>query len=299
LFRRAYLFLYLSGGLDVAENNTIESCMPYAEKLEKAKKIAGQLLNANDLVREVELEVIAEDDKHLADLVKDQIAALRSVQAASPVQFVHDKKDLDKLTPRAQEAIKDVLDRLGGVMPKGGLFQVKLDGVAGLDAAVDAIISNGTIDMGSLVISKLAAVKAAMVGQAIAVLIEHAHKLKKEMPKSGTGNPQVREATATIKRIDDAISATFGQHDFEAAIKLCEELTAPEVGRAELLKQPATILSPTSRVRKMFNRFGINTLGDVVSYTANQLLEKQNFGIGSLRWLRRMLSAHGLKLKDD
>lgn len=219
--------------------NTIENCMPYTEKLEKARKIAGQLLNANDLVREVELEVIAEDDKHLAELVKDQMAALRSVQAASPVQFVHDKKDLDKLAPRAQAAIKDMLEQLGGVIPKGGLFQVQLDGVAGLDAAVDAIISNGTIDIGSLVISKLAAVKAATVSQAIAVLVEHAHKLKKEMPKSGTGNPKVREAIAMIKRIDDVISATFGQHDFDAAIKLCEELVTVKPKTRKVKKREA------------------------------------------------------------
>jgi hypothetical protein len=225
--------------LDVAENNTIESCMPYAEKLEKAKKIAGQLLNANELACEVELEVIAEDDKHLAELVKDQMAALRSVQAASPVQFVNNQQDLDKLTPRAQAAIKDMLDQVGGGIPKGGLYQVKLDGVAGLDAAVDAIIANGTIDMGTLVISKLAAVKAAMIVQAIAVLVEHTHKLKKEMPKAGTGNPKVREATATLKRIDDAISTTFGKHDFNVAIQLCEELVAAKPKTRKVKKREA------------------------------------------------------------
>lgn len=223
----------------MSENNTIEEVMPYTHKQEKAKSIARYMLGCSELQREIEMEVLVEEDKMLADFVKQEMEVLRGERAASPVQVVNSKDDLSKLPHAAQSAINDMLEQLGGVMPKGGLFQVKLDGVAGLDAAVDTIIANGTINLGSLIISKLAAEKAAALVQTITDLVAYAHKLKEEMPKSGTGNPKVREMMATLERIDKTIADTFVKHDLNAVIKLYKELMAPKPKTRKVKKREA------------------------------------------------------------
>jgi DNA-directed RNA polymerase subunit alpha len=47
------------------------------------------------------------------------------------------------------------------------------------------------------------------------------------------------------------------------------------------------------------NRLGINTLGDLISRTADELLESKNFGVTSLSEVRDKLAALGLTLRGD
>ena len=60
----------------IENNQVLEDSMPYADKQEKAKRIAKQLMKTSDLGRELELEVIAEDDKVLAEIVKNELDML-------------------------------------------------------------------------------------------------------------------------------------------------------------------------------------------------------------------------------
>ena len=66
-----------------------------------------------------------------------------------------------------------------------------------------------------------------------------------------------------------------------------------------VLNKPVTDLNLSVRARKCMNRLGINTLGDLVQRTADELLESKNFGMTSLNEVREKLQAYGLTLRGD
>ena len=66
-----------------------------------------------------------------------------------------------------------------------------------------------------------------------------------------------------------------------------------------LLNRPVSELNLSVRARKCMNRLGINTVGDLVSHTSDELLECKNFGVTSLVEVRDKLKALGLKLRGD
>ena len=53
------------------------------------------------------------------------------------------------------------------------------------------------------------------------------------------------------------------------------------------------------RARKCLNKLNIQTLGDLLKHTGDELLECKNFGITSLNEVRDKLTAMNLKLKND
>jgi DNA-directed RNA polymerase subunit alpha len=66
-----------------------------------------------------------------------------------------------------------------------------------------------------------------------------------------------------------------------------------------ILNKPVSDLNLSVRARKCMNRLGINTLGDVVNRTADELLESKNFGMTSLNEVREKLGQLGLTLRGD
>jgi DNA-directed RNA polymerase subunit alpha len=58
-------------------------------------------------------------------------------------------------------------------------------------------------------------------------------------------------------------------------------------------------LNLSVRARKCMNKLGIASLGDLINYTADQLLEVKNFGMTSLSEVREKLVQYGLKLRGD
>lgn len=66
-----------------------------------------------------------------------------------------------------------------------------------------------------------------------------------------------------------------------------------------LLKKPVSELSFSVRPRKAMAKLGIQTVGDLINYTADQLLEVKNFGVTSLNEVRAKLAELGLKLRGD
>ncbi len=66
-----------------------------------------------------------------------------------------------------------------------------------------------------------------------------------------------------------------------------------------VLNKPVSDLNLSVRARKCMNRLGINTLGDLVQRTADELLESKNFGQTSLSEVREKLQQYGLALRGD
>ena len=66
-----------------------------------------------------------------------------------------------------------------------------------------------------------------------------------------------------------------------------------------MLARPISELNLSVRARKCMIRLGINTLGDLVRRTGDDLLECKNFGVTSLNEVREKLTVLGLKLRGE
>jgi DNA-directed RNA polymerase subunit alpha len=66
-----------------------------------------------------------------------------------------------------------------------------------------------------------------------------------------------------------------------------------------LLDRPISDLNLSVRARKCMIRLGLNTVGDLVRRTGDDLLECKNFGVTSLNEVREKLTQHSLKLRGD
>jgi DNA-directed RNA polymerase subunit alpha len=66
-----------------------------------------------------------------------------------------------------------------------------------------------------------------------------------------------------------------------------------------VLSKPVSDLNLSVRARKCMNRLGINTLGELVNRSADELLESKNFGMTSLNEVREKLGQLGLTLRGD
>jgi DNA-directed RNA polymerase subunit alpha len=69
--------------------------------------------------------------------------------------------------------------------------------------------------------------------------------------------------------------------------------------QAAVMNKPVSELNLSVRARKCMNRLGINTLGDLVARSADELLEAKNFGQTSLQEVKDKLVSYGLRLRDD
>ena len=66
-----------------------------------------------------------------------------------------------------------------------------------------------------------------------------------------------------------------------------------------LLDRPIADLNLSVRARKCMVRLGIDTIGELVRRTGDDLLECKNFGVTSLNEVREKLTIKGLKLRGD
>jgi DNA-directed RNA polymerase subunit alpha len=66
-----------------------------------------------------------------------------------------------------------------------------------------------------------------------------------------------------------------------------------------LLTKPVADLNLSVRARKCMIRLGLNTIGELVRHTGDELLECKNFGVTSLNEVREKLTAYGLKLRGE
>lgn len=66
-----------------------------------------------------------------------------------------------------------------------------------------------------------------------------------------------------------------------------------------VLMRPVTDLNLSVRARKCMNRLNIETIGDLVRKTQDELLECKNFGVTSLKEIREKMTAYNLKLRGE
>jgi DNA-directed RNA polymerase subunit alpha len=66
-----------------------------------------------------------------------------------------------------------------------------------------------------------------------------------------------------------------------------------------MLDRPIADLNLSVRARKCMIRLGLNTIGELLRRTGDDLLECKNFGVTSLNEVREKLTLHGLKLRGD
>ncbi len=66
-----------------------------------------------------------------------------------------------------------------------------------------------------------------------------------------------------------------------------------------MLDRPIADLNLSVRARKCMIRLGLNTIGELVRRTGDDLLECKNFGVTSLNEVREKLQVQGLKLRGD
>ena len=66
-----------------------------------------------------------------------------------------------------------------------------------------------------------------------------------------------------------------------------------------VLVRPVADLNLSVRARKCMNRLNIQTIGELVRRTAEELLECKNFGVTSLKEIRESLVAFNIKLRND
>jgi DNA-directed RNA polymerase subunit alpha len=81
-----------------------------------------------------------------------------------------------------------------------------------------------------------------------------------------------------------------------------EPIYEPEIMTPDeqaLLDRPISDLNLSVRARKCMVRLGINTVGELLRRTGDDLLECKNFGVTSLNEVREKLTAKNLKLRGD
>jgi len=76
-----------------------------------------------------------------------------------------------------------------------------------------------------------------------------------------------------------------------------QEALSPDE-QAQLMR-PVTDLQLSVRARKCMNRLGIQTLGELLRHTPDELLECKNFGVTSLTEVREKLGPMNLRLRGD
>lgn len=67
----------------------------------------------------------------------------------------------------------------------------------------------------------------------------------------------------------------------------------------QVLKLHVTELNCSVRVMNIFKKLGINFLGQLVKWSADELLDNENFGVTSLEEVRNSLEKRGLVLRGD
>jgi DNA-directed RNA polymerase subunit alpha len=75
-----------------------------------------------------------------------------------------------------------------------------------------------------------------------------------------------------------------------------EELSQEEKA---LLAKPISDLNLSVRARKCMTKLGIQTVGELIIHSGDELMECKNFGVTSLNEVRERLGELGLKLKND
>lgn len=87
------------------------------------------------------------------------------------------------------------------------------------------------------------------------------------------------------------------QHMVQSREPVFEANLSPE--EQALMNKPVSELNVSVRARKCMVRLGINSFGQLLQRTPDELLSSRNFGVTSLNEIRARLGEMGLKLRND
>lgn len=115
---------------------------------------------------------------------------------------------------------------------------------------------------------------------------------------------KVLEAVGDVLRAVEQCPAVHGIEQHRARILsaldlLCSSLDVVERVDRSRLDFPVSGLGLSARARKGVRRRGIETLGDLVQRTSDELLEIKGFGLTSLQEVREKLRYHGMTLRGE
>jgi DNA-directed RNA polymerase subunit alpha len=103
-----------------------------------------------------------------------------------------------------------------------------------------------------------------------------------------------------IKEMLESQGLSLGQFAPEPAVG---EAVLPEheptADEQEIFSRPITELQLSVRARKCTTKLGINSIGELVRRTAEDLMECKNFGVTSLNEVREKLAERGLRLRGE
>jgi DNA-directed RNA polymerase subunit alpha len=108
----------------------------------------------------------------------------------------------------------------------------------------------------------------------------------------------------SLKEIEEMLATKglrLGQSIEEGAQPEMRYRPATPMSEAEqaVLNKPVSDLNLSVRARKCMNRLGIQTLGDLITRTSDELLESKNFGQTSLNEVKEKLAQYGLALRGE
>ncbi len=103
-----------------------------------------------------------------------------------------------------------------------------------------------------------------------------------------------------VKTILDTKGLQVGQNviDKKAANNVVRREDLPEEKRS-LFDSPVSELNLSVRSRKCISRLGLNSIGELINKTPDELLSIRNFGVTSLNEIRQRLTDMGLALRND
>jgi len=102
-----------------------------------------------------------------------------------------------------------------------------------------------------------------------------------------------------IKEMVGSKGLRLGQFAPERHVAEVFEPEALSPDEMAILGRPIAELNLSVRARKCMIRLGINTIGELIRRTGDDLLECKNFGVTSLNEVREKLSLQGLKLRGE
>lgn len=109
------------------------------------------------------------------------------------------------------------------------------------------------------------------------------------------------QSLGEIRQIMDKLNLKIGQSldgppqaTYQTPHK--EELSPEEQA---IFGKPVSDLNLSVRARKCMTRLGINTIGELISKSADDLMEARNFGVTSLNEIREKLTGFGVGLRGD
>jgi len=91
----------------------------------------------------------------------------------------------------------------------------------------------------------------------------------------------------------------LGQFAAEKHSQDTAEIEALSPDEQAILMRPVGDLDLSVRARKCMTRLGIQTIGELVKHTQDELLECKNFGVTSLKEIREKLTLQNLKLRGE